>query len=75
MKKEELYDFINYIEPFIISGKVKDGRITELNLNCSNQICSTPVDFFPEWKVEEGKVILEFTPKWIDEDGEKKLKL
>ena len=57
--------FNNYIQPFVISGKYVGKDITELDVDCSVQICSTGVDFFPKWKIRGNKLILEFTPKYV----------
>jgi len=57
--------FFNQIQPFTISGTYSGKNIDELYLDCSMQMCSTKVDFFPEWKVRKNKLILELTPKLV----------
>ena len=67
--------FLNTMPDFSISGEYSNGKIIDLTVNCAGQVCSTPVDFFPEWSIKNGKLILEFTPKYVTEKGEDTIKL
>lgn len=65
--------FTNSMPNFNLQGTLDMSNysivIVDLWLNCEPQVCSTSIDFYPTWRIDGNKVVLELEPKWIDKNG------
>lgn len=63
-------NFTNFFPNFSLSGEyeIEENvvRIKDLDADCKNQACSSPIDFFPKWSTENGELVLRLKPRWID---------